>query len=119
MSRCGSFNGRSNHEQLWLSISPWCPRPVGAPIRRYDGGKIRDSATLGRCAEWAPAGVPALGSADAGNDGPDGIAQSAGAGGASATPQIRRGVASSRLAMSPRLPATWLLIATHALAMSD
>ena len=105
MSRCASFNGRSNHEQLWLSISPWCPRPVGAPLRRHDGGKIRDSATLGRCAERAPAGIPALGPADAGNDGPDGIAQSAGSGGAAATPQIRRGVASSRLAISPRLPA--------------
>jgi hypothetical protein len=61
----------SGDDAIAASISPWCPQPVGAPLRRHDGGKIRDSATLGRCAEPAPAGVPALGSADVGNDGPE------------------------------------------------
>ena len=38
-------------------------------------GVVRESAALGRDAERAPAGVPTLGAADAGSDGPDGISE--------------------------------------------
>ena len=93
---------------------------LGLSVRRFAAMMgVRDSATLGRCAERAPAGVPALGSADAGNDGPDGIRN---------PPEqaVRRPRPSSDEAWRrpnwlsiPRLPATRLLIASQALAMAD
>jgi hypothetical protein len=77
-ARCASFNDWLNREQRRLSLSPRCPWPLLAPLRRYDRRGIRDGATLGRGTKWAPVCVPALGSADAGNDGPDGISEASG-----------------------------------------
>ena len=53
-------------------------------------GVVRDSAALGRDAERAPAGVPTLGAADAGSDGPDGIRKLSNDAMYRSTPEIRR-----------------------------
>ena len=87
-ARCAAFDQRSSHELSSFSRPPRRPGSLGAPVRRHDGSAIRDGAALGCGAERPPTGVSALGAADAGNDGPDGITVPAERRDASAASQI-------------------------------
>jgi hypothetical protein len=82
-------NDWSRHEHRGISLPPRRPGFICAQLRRYDGSALRDGAALGRKSNRAPPGVPALGAADARNDGPDCIPEAARRRGA-ATPQIRQ-----------------------------
>jgi hypothetical protein len=76
-ARCASFYDCLSNEYSNFSLPPRRPRSVYPSLRRDDGGAVRDRAALGCGATWAPTEVSALGAADAGSYGPDGVAQAA------------------------------------------